>query len=155
MPQSFSELWTHVIFSTKNRYPFLEEQTVRDRLYRYIRAICRELQCEIDSIGGIADHIHILVNLHKNMSIATLVEKIKISSSKWIKTMNERNDDFLSKFYWQKGYAAFGISYSNISAVRKYIQNQAVHHRTQGFQDELRQYLSLHSIEYNEKYLWD
>ncbi len=151
MSQSLSQLWVHIIFSTKNRHPFLKDALVRERLYDYIKAICHTKNCNAKIVNGIEDHLHILVSLHKNISLSKLVEEIKRSSSKWIKTL----DHSLCQFYWQNGYGAFSVSQSNVERVKWYIKNQREHHQKQSFQDELRKFLVHYNIEYDERYLWD
>jgi len=153
MPQSLSQLWVHIIFSTKERYPFLKESAIQERLHDYIKAICHKQKCNAVIVGGVEDHVHILASLHKSITLSALVEEIKKSSSKWIKTLDV-SKDILSQFYWQSGYGAFSVSQSNLEPVSLYIKNQHQHHKKQNFQDELRKILTLHKIAYDEKYLW-
>lgn len=154
MSQSLSQLWIHVVFSTKDRYPFLESFPFRQRLYDYIQGICTQLKCPVGAIGGVADHAHLLILLEKNISISKLIEEIKKSSSKWIKKQSPFNSE-LSKFYWQNGYGAFSVSQTNLEAVKIYILNQIEHHKKMNFQDELRIMLKKCGITYNEEYLWN
>ncbi len=151
MSQSLSQLWVHIIFSTKNRRPFLKDALVRERLYDYIKAICHAKNCDVNIINGIEDHVHLLVGLHKNISLSKLIEEIKRSSSKWIKAL----DNSLHQFYWQSGYGAFSVSQSQLERVRLYIKNQHQHHQKQSFQDELRKFLVQHHMAYDESYLWN
>ncbi len=153
MSQSLSQVWVHVIFSTKNRYPYLKDPNIRERVYEYIVAICQNLQCNVIAINGVEDHVHLLAGLHKNISLCDLVEKIKKSSSKWIKGIGIHHNH-LNKFYWQSGYGAFSVSQSNLEIVRKYIVNQAEHHKKQSFQDEYRAFLIKYDIAYKEEYVW-
>ena len=95
--------------------------------------------------------MHIILDLSRTNSISSAVEHVKKTSSKWIKTQNEA----LVGFAWQAGYGAFAVSESNISAVRKYIENQREHHQKVSFQDEYRTFLAKHVITYDERYLWD
>jgi len=154
MSQSLSQIWVHIIFSTKNRYPFLTQPILQKRVHDYISAICLKLQCTTPTIGGVSDHLHILTSLPKNLPISEPVEKIKTGSSKWIKTLYQA-DNIFSKFYWQRGYAAFSVSQSKLEAVRFYIVNQEKNHKKQSFQDELRKFLVQYDIKYDEKYIWD
>lgn len=154
MSQSLSQLWIHLIFSTKNRHPFLKDPILRQRVHDSISAICREQRCNVQAIGGVEDHVHILLNLHKNVSLALIIEKIKKSSSKWIKTLSEF-DENLSQFYWQRGYGAFSVSQSALGAVTAYIKNQQEHHKKFDFKEELRKIFQLYGVVYDEKYLWD
>ncbi|MFA6037746.1 MAG: IS200/IS605 family transposase [Legionellales bacterium] len=154
MSQSLSQLWVHIIFSTKKRQPFLKDFDTQERIYDYISATCRNLQCNVIAIGGVQDHVHLLVNLNKNIALSDLVEKIKKSSSKWIKTLNDQNSD-LNDFYWQRGYGAFSVSQSNLDTVKKYVLNQKAHHMKRSFQDEFRKFLIHYGITYKEEYVWD
>ncbi|OAI49582.1 hypothetical protein AYO45_02180 [Gammaproteobacteria bacterium SCGC AG-212-F23] len=153
MSQSLSQLWIHIIFSTKNRFPFLD-QSIQKRMHGYIKEICQKQKCYLHAIGGIEDHIHLLVSLHKNISLSKLIEEIKKSSSKWIKTVKYSNSTN-NQFTWQAGYAAFSVSQSSLEATRSYIENQVAHHRKQNFQEELRKFLNSYGVTYKEEYLWD
>jgi REP element-mobilizing transposase RayT len=150
MPQSLACLHVHFVFSTKHREPFLVPE-LAPRLYGYIGGILRaDGSCLIEA-GGMPDHIHLLVSLGRQMSVAETVRQVKSNSSRWVhETFPER-----SSFEWQKGYGAFAVSYSMVDAVRKYIQNQAEHHRVRTFQEEFRELLRKHEIEWDERYVWD
>jgi putative transposase len=124
---------------------------VRERLYDYIKAICHAKNCDAKIVNGVEDHLHMLVSLHKNISLSKLIEEIKRSSSKWIKAL----DSSLHQFYWQCGYGAFSVSQSNLERVELYIKNQYQHHQKQSFQDELRKFLIQHNVTYDENYLWN
>lgn len=102
-------------------------------------------------IGGVADHIHVLFPLSKNHALAKVVEEVKTGTSKWIKSQNKR----FTKFHWQRGYGAFSVSPSNLEQVKRYIERQEEHHRRRTFQDELRQLLKRHGVEFDERYVWD
>jgi len=153
MSQSLSQMWIHIIFSTKNRHPFLNDLIIQQRMHDYIKAICKKQNCETVAVGGTEDHVHVLTRLHKNISLSKLVEEVKKSSSRWVKTLND--DPMLQQFYWQSGYGAFSVSQSNLEIVRLYIKNQRQHHQKQNFQEELIKFLMQHHIAYEEKYLWD
>jgi putative transposase len=149
MPQSFASLHLHIVFSTKNREPFLTPELV-ERLYPYMGGILREMKAPLLQAGGIEDHIHLLVSLGRENAVADLVRVLKSNSSRWIhETFPERS------FAWQTGYGAFAVSYSNLDVVRAYIRNQAEHHRSRSFQDEYRDLLRKHGIEWDERYVWD
>jgi putative transposase len=102
-------------------------------------------------IGGVADHVHVLCQLSRKISIAGLMEELKGGSSKWIKLI----DRPIPSFHWQSGDAAFSVSPSNVDQVRQYIKNQEEHHRRRSFQDELREFLQRHEVKYDERYVWD
>ena len=125
MPQSLSKIWTHLIFSTKERYPFLSDETVRHDMHSYLAKILKANQCPTLLVGGVSDHVHSLFVLSKNHSIASIVWAIKRSSSKWVKTQGVS----LRKFHWQEGYGAFSVSQSDVERVQRYILNQETHHR--------------------------
>jgi len=150
MPQSLSFVLVHLIFSTKDRRPLLAE-TVRPALYAYLATVVRNAGCECYRVGGIEDHVHLAVRLSRTVNIAELVEQIKSSSSKWLKTQSPT----LSKFSWQRGYAAFSVSPTDMDALVEYIAGQEDHHRKRSFQDELRAFLKRYGVECYERYLWD
>jgi putative transposase len=153
MSQSLSCIWMHIIFSTKKRRPYLHRMEIRGRLYHYIIATSKNLNIEIAALNGTEDHIHILANISKNISLASYIEKIKKSSSKWLKSLAKEAPE-LFHFYWQSGYGAFSVSQSNILAVKTYINNQMQHHRKMTFQEELIKFFQSYQIKYDEKYLW-
>jgi len=151
MPQSLAKLYVHIIFSTKNRAPFLDDENVRNQMYAYLASILKEFGCPALIIGGTVDHIHILCTLSKVKTLAEIIREIKRNSSKWIKTKGAQYNGF----QWQSGYGAFSVSYSNIPQVRDYIVNQEEHHKQTTFQDELRSFLRKHGIEFDERYIWN
>jgi hypothetical protein len=102
-------------------------------------------------IGGVEDHIHALFNLSRTWCMADVVEAVKTSTSKWIKTQG----NIYRNFSWQSGYGAFSVSRSNVDGVYDYIQNQREHHRRQDFKSEFRGLLEKHDVEYDERYVWD
>jgi len=151
MPQSLSKLWTHLIFSTKGRYPFLADPDIREDTHKYIAGILRKQDCSTLLVGGVTDHVHALFLLSKNHSIAEIVYEVKRGSSKWIKTQDPK----LKKFHWQDGYGAFSVSQSHVEQVRRYIAGQERHHRRVTFQDEFRKFLRKYEVEFDERYVWD
>ena len=150
MAQSLAKIIMHIIFSTKNRTPCLNDDT-REELYRYMSTVLKNLDCPAIQIGGIKDHVHILCTLSKNYSIAKLIEEVKNPTSRWIKSKGKA----FSKFHWQNGYGAFSVSQSNIEQVRIYIKNQEEHHRKFTFQDEFVRFLDKYQVPYDERYVWD
>jgi putative transposase len=119
MSQSLSRIYTHVVFSTKNRYPFLTDPAIRDEMHAYIGGTCNTMGCRVIIVGGIADHVHILCMLSKNISPSDLVGAVKRNSSRWVKI----NGRTLTKFAWQNGYGVFSVSQSQVLRVRDYIVN--------------------------------
>lgn len=150
MPQSFSSILVHVIFSTKNRENTLNPE-LSGALYAYLAVVLHDHGCAVVQIGGFEDHVHLLFGLPRTQSISQIVDILKSNSTRWIK----RKDTALSQFHWQSGYGAFSVSDSNSDAVTKYIVNQHEHHRKTTFQEEYRQFLDRHKIQYDERYLWD
>lgn len=151
MAQSLARLWTHLIFSTKERHPFLSEPTVRADMQAYVARVLMTHDCYALEVGGCSDHVHALFSLSRNHSIAQIVKEIKRTSSAWIKTLERR----YAKFHWQNGYGAFSVSQSHVAQVRNYILKQEEHHRQKSFQEEFRAFLKKYQIEYDERYVWD
>ena len=150
MSQSLNRIYVHLIFSTKNRVPLITDD-IKDELFNYLGGVCKNLECNPLQIVGYRDHVHILCLLSKKMTLVKLLEEVKSSSSKWIKTKDEK----FSNFYWQSGYGAFSVNPTKIDVVKKYIQNQEEHHKVKNFQDEYRAFLKKYKVEYDEKYVWD
>ena len=151
MSQSLSKMWCHLIFSTKDRYPFLSDKDVREQTHAYLSGILRKQDCVTLLVGGASDHVHSLFALSKNHSIAEIVYEIKRGSSKWIKTQGS----IFRTFHWQSGYGAFSVSQSHVEQVRRYIADQERHHRKHTFQDEFRELLRRYEVDYDERYVWD
>jgi REP element-mobilizing transposase RayT len=136
MPQSLSHILVHLIFSTKDRVPVLTPD-IRSELHPYLAVVLRDNDCPSLRIGGAADHVHLFFGLSRTLPVAKIVEIVKTSSSKWIKT---KGPEF-AQFHWQGGYGAFSISQSDADAVVRYIDNQEAHHQRLAFQDEFRKFL--------------
>jgi REP element-mobilizing transposase RayT len=149
MPQSFTSLHYHIVFSTKDRRPMIVDD-IRQRLYDYIGGILDENKSKLIAVGGMPDHIHILGSLNKELSISTALRLIKSNSSKWIHETFAKH----RAFAWQTGYGAFAVSFSQLDIVKRYIANQANHHRKVDFKQEFETLLKLHKIEFEEQYLW-
>jgi putative transposase len=149
MPQSLSSVLVHLVFSTKNREPFITPR-VETELHPDMATIFRELKSPSLAIDGTSDHLHVLFSLARVVAIADLVEGVKTESSKWIK---KKGLEFRN-FHWQSGYGAFSIGQSQVQSLKRYIQNQKRHHRRVTFQEEYRKFLS-YEIDYDERYVWD
>ena len=147
--QSLASIFLHLVFSTKERRPFLCEADLQARTHGYLASILNNAQWPATVVGGVADHVHILFELSRQTSVATIVGDLKASSSKWLKAQG------VAGFAWQRGYGCFSVSQSNVSEVRNYIADQPRHHRARSFQDELRLLLAKHGIAYDESYLWE
>ena len=151
MSQSLVQIYVHIVFSTKNRQPFLQDKAFRERTHGYLVGICSNQQSPSLQVGGIEDHVHILCRLGKSVDVAGLIREIKRSSSVWIKEENPS----LAAFHWQAGYGAFSVSPSHVDPLIKYIANQEEHHRRESFQDEFRRLCKLYGVEIDERYVWD
>jgi len=150
MPQSLHVLSTHIVFSTKGRYPWLTPD-IRPRVWAYLSRILQNLECHSITVGGVEDHTHVLCNLTKKHAPMKVLEVLKKDSSKFVKTLDPR----MRAFHWQDGYGLFSVSPSHFEAVRKYILNQEVHHRQEAFPVEFLRLLQRYGVDYDERYLWD
>ncbi|MEK7414321.1 MAG: IS200/IS605 family transposase [Planctomycetota bacterium] len=150
MPQSLSFLLVHLVFSCKDRAPVLDG-TIRPGLHAYLATVARNADCECFRVGGVADHVHLAIRLSRTITTAALVEELKTSSSKWLKTQSPTLKDFA----WQRGYGAFSVGPSDLDALRLYIDSQEEHHRTHTFQEEYRSFLTKYGIAYDERHVWD
>ena len=150
MPQALSKVFTHITFSTKHRKNLIDK-TIETDLFDYLGGICKAFECNPIQIGGHKNHIHILCLLSKKVTQVTLLQEIKQRSSKWIKTKGEN----YSNFYWQNGYGIFSVNPTQVDVVRRYIQNQELHHQHMSFKEEFRKFLRKYNIDYDERYVWD
>ena len=150
MAQSLAKVYVHLVFSTKNREPILAEEW-RDELFSVLGGGTNNLGCQSLIVGGVADHVHLLFNLGRTISVADAVSKIKSTSSLWV----NQTRGLPNPFHWQGGYAALSVSQSNVEVVRDYIRRQPEHHTKQSFQDEFHEWLTRYEIEWDEKYVWD
>src|SRR6266550_6770484 len=150
MPQSLSAVYIHLVFSTKNRQPFLRDLDIRTRLHAQPGGISKTLGCAPILTGGIEDHVHLLARLSRTITQAEWVKELKRVSNIWLK-----KEHLMRDFEWQGGYAAFSVSASRLAEVKKYIANQEHHHRKMNFQDELRTLFRKHDVEWDERYVWD
>jgi len=148
MSQSFVQIYTHIVFHTKDNLKLIRED-IENELFSYLGGILKNLKSIPLQIGGTSDHIHILCTLPKTMAPADLVEEIKKSSSKWIKTKGEN----YRNFYWQDGYGGFSVSNSGVETVKRYILNQKKHHEKVSFMDEYKTLLEAYGISFEDRYL--
>lgn len=151
MSQSLSQLYVHVIFSTKHRTMAFPDRAFRVRVHAYLANACRNHKCAALAVGGVEDHVHILCRLHSTVAAATLVRELKRESSKWIKAQQAH----LKRFCWQGGYGAFSISPGHVQALIAYIERQEEHHRRVTFQDEFRRIGKKYGVQIDERYVWD
>ncbi len=150
MPQSLARIHLHAAFSTKGREPRLAEAR-RPELFRVIGGVVNNTGCHSEIVGGVADHVHLLLLLARTATVADVLGAVKGQSSAWV----NRTHPELGPFHWQGGYAVFGVSESNADAVREYIARQEEHHRTRTFQEELRELLRKHRVDWDERHVWD
>ena len=150
MPQSLARIHIHLVFSTKHRELRITDD-LRDALHAYMATVLHNIDCPAGLINSVDDHIHILFELARTKAISEVVETVKTSSSKWIKTQGNRH----AGFSWQAGYGAFSVSESQVAVVRDYIASQQEHHRRSSFQDEYRSFLERHRVGFDERYVWD
>ena len=151
MSQSLSQVWLHIVFSTKDRKTFLKDAKFRDEMFRMLSHHVEEVGCYPKLSGGWIDHVHVVCGLGRTVTIAKLLEHIKTETSKWAKKVSPE----LSSFSWQGGYGAFSVSQSNLVAVLDYVERQEEHHARRSFQDEFRELCKKHEVEIDERYVWD
>jgi len=146
MSHSYTSLLTHVVFSTKDRKPFIDA-TLESRLFPYFGGVLRQLGGKLYTVNGVEDHVHLLVELPPALAVAEAVRKIKGGSTHWIhETFSDRG-----AFAWQTGYSGFSVSKSNVPQVASYIERQKTHHQSASFEDELRQLLQRHGLPFDER----
>jgi len=151
MPQSFAQIYLHIVFSTKTRQRFFIAAPFREQLHAYIAGICNNQDSPAIVVGGTEDHVHLLCCLDRQKTVANLIRDVKSGSSKWIKQQNPR----LRDFEWQTGYGAFSISPTHLIMLKQYIANQMEHHHKESLQDELRRLFRKYDVNYDERYVWD
>jgi putative transposase len=150
VPQSFAALYCHIIFSTRNREPLIPRE-LQPHLFAYMGGALRDEGSLLLDAGGTPDHVHLLVSLTRESTVAEVVRLIKANSSGWV----HKTFPTLQGFAWQAGYGAFSVSASALPAVKRYLATQEEHHRKRTFQEEFVAFLKRHGVEYDERYLWD
>ncbi len=148
MPQSLAVVHVHMVFSTKNREPYLMAPHGGQRTHAFLAETVKRLGCPAVAVGGTDDHVHLLLRLGRSISMAELIKELMRSSAIWMKQV-------VPHFAWQAGYGAFSVGLSDLDAVESYILRQQEHHRHLSFQEELCQFLDRHRVAYDERYLWD
>ena len=150
MANTYTSLYYHFTFSTKNREPWISSK-VETRVWAYIGGIARKHKITAIQVGGIEDHIHALLLAPPTLAPSQIAQYLKGESSKWI------HEEFrnMRGFEWQDGYGAFTVSKSQVLDVIKYIKGQRQHHRKKTFQEEYLELLKKHGVEYDERYLWN
>ncbi|HXG63970.1 MAG TPA: IS200/IS605 family transposase [Blastocatellia bacterium] len=148
MPSTHTSLRYHLVFSTKDRIPMIA-QDWQAQLHAYLGGIVKDVGGVPLAVGGMADHVHLLIGLKPTHCLADVLREVKGGSSEWVHATLGRK-----KFAWQPGYGGYTVSPSNIERVRQYILHQQEHHRRRTFQEEYVEMLRMSGIEYDERYLW-
>jgi putative transposase len=148
MANTYTSLHYHVVFSTKNRERWIKSR-IEERVWSYLGGIAREHEMVAQQIGGVEDHVHLVLGMRASMGVSKAVQLLKGVSSKW---MNETFPD-LRGFAWQDGYGAFTVSKSQLPVTIDYVARQREHHRTRTFEEEYRAMLELHEIAFDERYV--
>lgn len=146
MSHTYFQNVMHIVFSTKERRKIIPTQ-MKERLWAYTAGICKHEGTFVHAIGGMEDHIHMLLQFPATVMIADAIKTIKANSSGWMSRE-------IGRFAWQQGYGGFGVSKSNIAAVVRYIQNQERHHRKMTFEEEFIAMLEKAGIEYDPRYVF-
>jgi REP element-mobilizing transposase RayT len=150
MPGTYSQILLHVVYSTKNRKPWISA-TITDDLYAFLGGIVRDEKGTLLAIGGVEDHVHLYIRWRPDRSISDLMRNVKSRSSAWM----HQYDPQLRDFAWQEGYSVFSVRKSQEPVVKNYIAGQAEHHRKETFQSELLRLLEAHGIEFDPLYVFD
>ena len=148
MPNTYTQLHIQLVFAVKYRAALIQKEW-KERLHKYITGILQANNHKVLQVNSMPDHIHILIGLRPNQSLAALVQNIKTESTKWIKEQK-----LSPSFAWQEGYGAFSYSKSHVDAVIRYIQNQEVHLKKETFSDEYCNFLKAFEIDFEEQYIF-
>ena len=141
---SFNSCLVHCVFATKERAPLLTP-AIRERLWPYLGGIARENGVKMLAVGGVADHVHVLLSLPATLSVSKAMQLLKGNASKWLReTFPELRQQ---GFAWQEGFGAFSIGVSGVKDTIHYIQTQEEHHRKKGFREELEVFLKKHGFQ--------
>ena len=147
MPQTLNLNLVHLVFSTKERVPLIEEE-LAPGLHAYLAGTARKLACECFRVGGVADHVHLALRLASTISAAKAVSDLKTSSSVWMKEKG------VPSFAWQRCYGLFSVGPTDLDALVRYIDGQKLHHAKRSFQDEMRAFLEKYHVPFDERYIW-
>lgn len=140
---SWVRIWVHLVFSTKNREPFLQKE-IRKQVFQHMKQNAEKKDIHLDSVNGFSDHAHCLISLNKDLGMSDTAQLIKGESSHWI----NQNKLTASKFNWQDDYWAVGVSESHVKAVRNYIFNQEKHHQKITFGEEVEEFMNKYGWQY-------
>jgi REP element-mobilizing transposase RayT len=150
MGATYSKILLHFAFSTKHRTPLITPE-LQPRLYEYLGGTIRGEKGALFAIGGMPDHLHLLIRWRPDESISNLMRKLKGNSSSWV----HKTFPAMKSFAWQEGYGVFSVSKSQEDAVKRYIETQERHHRKLDFKEEYLALLKAHGVEYDERYIWE
>jgi putative transposase len=146
LSHTYAQNVLHIVFSTKDRRPFIPRE-FQPRMWAYAGGICKAENIFVHAIGGMEDHIHLLLQIPPVLSLAKALNVIKANSSQWMSEMGR-------EFAWQQGYGAFSVSASNIPKVVRYIQNQGSYHKKKTFQQEFIAMLKKHGVPFDPRYVF-
>ena len=150
MPQSLVSLLVHVVFSTKHREPLIAPEIEAD-LFAFMTSVLKNHDSRLLAANGTADHVHLLISVSKNVALSHLIQELKKSTSRWVKTRGLK----FRNFQWQDGYGAFTIGESGVPALKQYIARQKEKHLKKSFENELVEFLKKYDIAFDERYVWD
>jgi putative transposase len=148
MTHTYSKTFYHLVWSTKNRMPFIDAN-IKDPLYRFFNRVFENRKCKLHIINGMPDHVHLLVSLPLTITIPQVVQQAKVSSTKWIR----KEFPGMQQFAWQEGMGAFTVGYSTFDNVKNYIANQEKHHQKKTFDEEYLEFLKKFNIPYDKRFV--
>lgn len=150
MANTYSQIYIQIVFAVAGRENLIKTGW-KDELYKYTTGVVKNHGQKLITIGGVENHVHILLGIKPNITLSDLVREIKANSSRFI---NEKG--FVrGKFAWQEGFGAFSYSHSQLGDVIRYIQNQEEHHKETSFKSEYLKFLKKHEVDFDERYLFD
>jgi REP element-mobilizing transposase RayT len=144
MSHTYQHNSVHVVFSTKDRRKLIPDDS-KSRLWAYLAGVCKKQKIFVHEIGGMEDHLHMLIQIPLTLAFSDAMQEIKTSSSRWMSR----------SFAWQRGFGVFGVSASNLDAVVRYIETQEAHHRKMTFEQEFIALLEKHGVAYDPRYVFD
>ena len=150
MANTYTQIYVHYVFATQKRLRLIHDNA-QNELYNYSAGLTKELKCFLQCIGGMEDHIHLLVGLHPTLSVSDFAQRFKANTSRFI---NEKGW-VIGKFNWQNGFGAFSVSQSGLEQVRDYIAKQKEHHCKMRFKDEFEALLGKYMVKYDEKFTFE
>jgi putative transposase len=142
MSKSYSKIWVHAVWSTKNRAPLIHQQ-MEQQLFDFLKEELKKMGCMVSIVNGMPDHVHCLFGINSQKSITDIIKQMKGSSSNYVNS----NNLIPEKFIWQRGFGVFGVSYSAVDNVYYYIRNQKQHHQKRTFESEYVKFMELHGFE--------